>query len=400
MPVFISLALLFALAKDVVYFGAASDYLRIGSLGLAGAVGVVFALGALGTGMTRYLPMLLYCAWSLVPIAYADDVSYLGYQILSLFCVVAAGIGAFGTSQTKHERAFRALALAMTWSLAIAMALSIAGLWLWPAKVWEYPVGDVRRFRGLMSEPATLGVAAGLLVGFAWAVLRNPMLRYPVIALGVVSLALTGSRTPFIAMVLAALCVTVVHKSVRTILFAGTAAAALAGLVVLAGAQVDRATVERATRANSLTTMSGRFALWQYGWEAGRDQPVFGRGLTLGSEVLGSDGSIGGAGGGSLPGHERDGREVARATFHNGYLQAYMDSGLFGALLYLLVIGAATWQAMTSRKSIESGVILYVMVFLAVANLGQNAVQGPSTVAGVVFWLLAAAAASLPRKQT
>ena len=76
-----------------------------------------------------------------------------------------------------------------------------------------------------------------------------------------------------------------------------------------------------------------------------------------------------------------------------------MDSGLIGALLYLLVIGAATWRALTSQRSTESGVILYVLVFLAVANLGQNAVQGPSTVYGVVFWLLAAAAATLPRKQ-
>lgn len=399
MPVLISLALLFALAKDVVYLGAASDFLRIGSLGLAGVGGAVFALGALSSGPTRYLPMLLYCAWCVVPIAYADDANYLLYQILSLLCVVAAGIGAFGNSEEMHERVFRAMSHTLVWTLAIAMALSIAGLWIWPVRVWEYPIGDVRRFRGLMSEPATLGIAAGMLVGFAWAVLRSPMIRYPLVALGLVSLVLTGSRTPFIAMLLASVCVAVVHKSARTFLIAGGVSALAAVVVVAAGAHLDRATVDRAVRANSLTTMSGRLALWQYGWELGRKQPVFGRGLTLGSEALASDGSISAAGRASLSKRQRDGREVARATFHNGYLQSYMDSGLIGALLYLLVLAAATWRALGSRKSVESGLILYVMVFLGVANLGQNAIQGPSTVYGVVFWLLAAAAAALPRKQ-
>lgn len=398
MPVLISLALLFALAKDVVYLGAASDFLRIASLGLAGAVGVIGALGALGRrGPTPYLPVLLYCAWCVVPIAYASDTNYLVYQVLSLLCVVAAGISAFGGSAATHERAFRALSTTLVWALAIALALSIAGLWLWPARVWEYAIGDVPRFRGLMSEPASLGLAAGLLIGFAWAVFRNPLLRLPLAGLGIASLVLTGSRAPFIAALVAALCVAAVHKSARTLFFAGAGAAAVVALGLAAGVQLEQSTVDRAVRANSLSNLSGRLTLWQYGWELGRGQPVFGRGLTMGSQALASDGSTMMAGGSSLSNRARDGREVARATFHNGYLQSYLDSGLIGALLYLLVIGAAAWRALIAEKTVESGMVLYTVLFLAISNLGQNAIQGPSTVYGVVFWLLAAAAATLPR---
>ncbi|HEU4778886.1 MAG TPA: O-antigen ligase family protein [Steroidobacteraceae bacterium] len=313
--------------------------------------------------------------------------------------MVVAGIGAFGGSAAAHERAFRTLSKTLMWTLALALGLSVAGLWLWPARVWEYAIGDVPRFRGLMSEPASLGVAAGLLVGFAWAVLRNPLLRFPLVGLGLVSLVLTGSRTPLIAMLIAVLFVAAVHKSAKTLFLAGTGVAVVVALGLAAGVQLDRGTVDRAVRANSLTNLSGRLALWQYGWELGRGQPVFGRGLTMGSQALAPDGSTMPAGGSSLANGHRDGREVARATFHNGYLQSYLDSGLMGALLYLLVVAAAGWRALAAEKTAESGMILYVMVFLAVSNLGQNAIQGPSTVYGVVFWLLVAAAATLPRRQ-
>jgi O-antigen ligase len=399
MPVLISLAIVFALAKDVVYFGAISDSLRIGSLGLAGAVGIVFMLTALGRrGVTSYLPMLLYCVWCVIPIVSAQYSGYLLYQILSLLCVVFAGIGAFGRSSATHEQSFRALSKTLVWILGISLGLSIACLWAAPARVWEYPIGDVRRFRGLMSDAPALAIAAGLLAGFAWAVARNPLVRFPLVALGVVVLVFTGSRGPFIAMVLAALSVAAVHKSAKVLLGAGVAAVAIGGVILAAGAHVDKATVDRAVRADSLSNLSGRLALWQHGWELARKQPVFGSGLTMGSQALASGGSMSSTGSSSLANREQDARAVARVTFHNGYLQAYMDSGLGGALLYLLVIVAATWRALTSEKTAESGVILYVMLFLAISNMAQNAVQGPSTVHGVVFWLLAAAAAALPRK--
>lgn len=395
MPVLISLSALFALAKDVVYFGAISDGLRIGSLALAGAVGIICALQALTRrGMTPYLPMLLYCAWCLVPLVYASDTNYLLYQIMSLLCVVAAGIGAFGRSAAMHDRAFRALSTTMVWALVVVLGLSIVCLWAAPARVWEYPVGDVRRFRGLMSDAPAFAINAGLLVGFAWAVLRNPLLRFPVVALGIVVLVLTGSRGPFIAMVLAALAVAAVHKSAKMLLGAGIAAFALGGVIVAAGAHVDKAAVDRTVRADSLSNLSGRLGLWQHALELARDQPVFGSGLTLGSQALVSDGSTDNP---LLLHGEQDSRKIARVTFHNGYLQAYMDSGLGGALLYLLVIVAAAWRAWTGEKSVESGLILYVVIFLAIGNMAQNAIQGPATVHGVIFWLLAGAAVALPR---
>ncbi len=399
MPVLISLAILFAFAKDVVYFGAISDFLRIGSLGLAGVVGLLFTFTALGRrGLTPYLPMLLYCMWCVVPLVYAEYSGYLAYQIASLFCVVAAGIGAFGRSGATHQQAFRALSVTLLWTLAIVFSLSIVCLWVWPARVWEYPIGDVRRFHGLMTDAPSLAIVGGLLVGFAWAVPRSPLVRFPLVALGLVIMVLTGTRGPFIAMVLAALAVAAVHKSARMLLGAGVAAAAIVGVFVAAGAHVDKATVDRAVRAESLGSLSGRLGLWQHGLELARNQPMFGSGLTMGSQVLAADSSIGSTGSASLANREVDARAVARVTFHNGYLQAYMDSGLGGALLYLLVIVAAGWRALTAEKTVESGVILYVVIFLAIANMAQNAVQGPSTVYGVVFWLLVGAAAALPRR--
>jgi O-antigen ligase len=399
MPVLILLAMVFALAKDVVYVGAISDALRIGSLGLVGAVGILFTLTALGRrGVTSYLPMLLYCLWCVVPLASAQYSNYLAYQVVSLWCVVAAGIGAFGRSAATHEKAFRTLSNTLIWTFAIVFGLSIACLWVAPVRVWEYPIDDVRRFRGLIGDPPSLAIAAGLLVGFAWAVPRNPLVRFPLVVLALVVMVLTGSRGPFIAMLLAALAVAAVHKSARLLLGAGVATFAIGGMIVAAGVHVDRSNVDRAVRANSLSNLSGRLGLWQHGWELARKQPVFGTGLTMGSQVLASESSFGSTGSSSLANRELDPRAAARVTFHNGYLQAYVDSGLGGALLYLLVIVAAAWRALTSEKTVESGVILYVVIFLAIANLAQNAVQGPTTVYGIVFWLLAGAAAALPRK--
>lgn len=393
MAALISLSLLFALAKDVLYVGAISDILRIAALALAGLAGTVGALSALGRhGLKPYAPVLLYCLWCVVPIAYAADTNYLLYQILSLLCAVVAGIGAFGGSVASRERAFRTVANSLVWLLAAGVALSVVGLALWPARVWDYPIGDAPRFRGVMPDAPSLGVAAGLLVGVAWAVFRRAWLKWPLVALGLGALVLTGSRTPFVAMAIAGLCVIVVHRSARTVAIAGAGVALVVALAMFAGVSVDRGSVDRAVRANSLSNMSGRLDLWKYGWEIGREQPAFGSGLTMGSQALSAHEGLPAGGG------ERDSRAVARATFHNGYLQSYLDSGLGGALLYVLVIGAAAWRAYTAAKSRESGMVLYCILFLAVSNLGQNAIQAPSTIHGLLFWLLVGAAAALPRR--
>jgi O-antigen ligase len=402
MPVLIALAALFALVKDTAYLGVASDIARLASVALAGIAGAILAAGVvLSRTAVPLLPVLGYLCCLLVPVTYAADSQYVLYHVVSLMCVTIASVAAFRGSDQRRVDALRQASLLLSLGIVAIIAISLAGLWLWPDRVWEYPLGDARRFRGLMPKAGGMGLIAVLCIGFSWFRFRSFAIRAALIVPCLAALVLSGSRTPAIAALIATFAVAIRYRALTKKVLLGSACFAVAAVAALwSGAlRVDQSRVDAVARADSLATLSGRLAVWQRGVEAGESLPLFGHGLTMGSIAFVQTGGIHDAGTSVLgQASGLDSREAARVTLHNGYLQSYLDSGPIGIVLYLTVILLAIYRVYFFDQGRRYGLVLYVLVLLAVSNLAENVIQNVSTIYGMAFWIFAIAALTTQNK--
>jgi O-antigen ligase len=405
MPALIALAAVFALAKDVAYLGAASDIARLASVGLAGLAGAISAGAVLFSSRAkRLLPIIGYLCCLMIPVTYALDSQYVLYHVVSLLCIILAAIAAFSGSEERRQAALKTIALYTSIAITLVILISFAGLWLWPDRVWEYPTGDVARFRGLMPKAGGLSLIAVLLIGLVWFRFRSTIVRSLLIALAVAALVLAGSRTPAIAALVAA---TLVALRYRALTHRSVALAAGAAVVVLAvlwsgTLRIERAEWDALTRAGSIGTLSGRLDLWVQALTlaASGSSPLFGHGLTMGSIALARSGSIHDAAASGLAGDDGfDSRDASKVTLHNGYLQSLLDSGPIGLALYLGVIIVSISRVYVRDAGRRYGIVMYVLILLATANIAENVIHSVSTIYGMMFWVFAVAALSLPRTQ-
>jgi O-antigen ligase len=346
--------------------------------------------------LARYWPLWGYLAALAVSTPGTADPLYVGLQVLSLAAVVLFFVAYFETR--RRQRAAdpaRTLLDATLLCYTVVVILSLVVSVLAPRIAYETLYGGEVRFRGLFSKSAMIGSAAGLVVGIAW--LRLTAWRHKAVPLvaGFACLALTQSRTFWIAALVAGVLTSWVYRcGSRKWALAGLAAGVLA---VLASAAFDLSYeapgVGKIVRADSIANLTGRLTLWETGMRAFEKRPLLGFGFTAGSQGVDALDS------GPVTGYRTPSasRDIGRTTLHSGFLQSLLDSGITGTLFY----AAAMWVALLRLLGRDAGhrhaAEFYALVYLLVANATQNVIYSASVYDSIFFWALAVFALGMPR---
>jgi|GEM_PF-1935984 len=343
--------------------------------------------------LTRYGTLFLYLTALLFSMLGARNPVYVLLQVGSLAAVFLFFAAYFESGWDRLQGMDRYETLVRTAAL-LYLTVAVLGLLaaiLRPELAFETETTH-RRLEGLFPEPGMLANAAGLLVGLSLFGLKRRWFKWPALCAGLLCLALTLSRTNWAATLLAVVATGwLYHKSGRRWILAGSGVLASAVVVVLLlNLSPDPGRFEL-VRPESLPTLSGRTNLWRAAIPAFRASPVVGHGYTTGTEAI------------IDVAKREDSRyldylgslKARRGTMHNGYVQSLVDSGLFGLLVYLVLLLGALHHLVQRDVDRLYPAFFYVMVYGILANLGKNFIYSASVSDSVLFWAVAVFAWSL-----
>jgi O-antigen ligase len=340
------------------------------------------------TAMRRQIAPIAYLFVLLLSAFVSLDVPSVLLQVTALAAIMLFSIAYFSTVQPKL--AIATILVPALWVYALVLAGCLIYGKLAPTVAFVYEWGDpVPRFRGLFGEPAQLGIIAGLTIGFSVLVRTWWIVRIPAFIAGIMSVYYTYSRTFWIA-VLAAFAVTAwVYKPKLRIPMA------VGGIAVLLGGAVYMDTIikdqSRVLRADSLTNLSGRTEIWAVAMEKFQERPILGYGFTLGADAMMNSDVIQGL----LRQNGSDGQFVNTPTLHNGYVQAMLDSGLLGVVLYTAIVLGSIIQLWRNDARKKFAPVMYVLVFSMVGNVGETYIFGAAQSHQALFWMMAVFALGL-----
>lgn len=404
MRLILVILVVFLIAKDTLPLGD-RFVLRGIAQGLCLGYGLLWLLRyADPSRLLRYAPILAYACVLLLTAFVSSDPVRVVLQVGSLLSVFLFAIAAVESNLGAGD-ASGLMRTTTVLSYTVVCAGSILVIWLAPgiAYVTEGIAGGTR-FSGLFSQPGMIGAASGLLLGLAffgrlegggWTV----PVRLLAVALALVCLALAGARTFWVAAGLALL-LTYVFYGRRRLL--GTAAATYVVVIALlaalaTGLKVSERQVDRVLRTDSIATLTGRSALWQISAEQFSRRPVLGYGYTLGGTSLYLyEGRLDRGEGDYL--NNLRASAVQTPSLHNGYIQAFLDSGALGGVIYVLLIGYGILRILRHDRDRRYGAELYVLLFMAVGNLGESLIYSASVFHSILFWYTLILALGLERQ--
>ena len=215
------------------------------------------------------------------------------------------------------------------------------------------------------------------------------LLKGAVIAVCGVCLALTLSRTIWVALAVAVSRFTAMdQRAARKWVWLGLGLTVLMSLWL--GIKAFDVTLDfsqaRFLRAESITTLTGRVGLWEEGLRAFYRQPLLGYGYTAGALGLRSASAYSANDNANIDST----RDLGKTTLHNGYLQSLLDSGVLGTLFYLAIIAVALRRQLRRPLGTpRDRAVLFGLVYFAVANAAQNVIYSASVFDGILFFGLA-----------
>ena len=267
----------------------------------------------------------------------------------------------------------------------VVAVLSVITLLSDPGRAYEVETVH-RRFRGLFAEPGMMANASGLLLGIGLFGLKHRVLKSGAIIFGAICIGLALSRTNWVALIAASLATGwLYYPRFRRVVLAISALAVLAGLVTVAlNITIDTERANRIARVESLATLSGRTVLWEASIRAMSRSPVFGNGYTTGVDALIETSKRNEA---RYLDHIAD-LETRRGTIHSGYIQSLLDSGLVGTFFYVTLIVLGLKRLLSNDQQRQFGVVFFIVMYAAIANLGKNFIYSASVFDAVLFWLV------------
>src|SRR5262245_26913659 len=243
-------------------------------------------------------------------------------QVIALGAIILFSVGYFAT--VPSVPAVNALLVPTFWVYALVAAGCLVYGKYFPGNAFVYEWGDpVPRFRGLFGEPAQMGMIAGLTFGFAIFVRTWWIVRIPALMAGALCVFYTFSRTFWVAALAALVGTLWMYKPrLRIPLAFAAIVIGLFGAIFM-----DKIVQEesRLLRADSLSHMSGRTEIWSVAIDAFQERPLLGYGFSVGADAIMGTAVIrnmGKSGYANTP------------TLHNGFVQAILDSGALGLVLY------------------------------------------------------------------
>jgi hypothetical protein len=385
------LVILALLAKDATPLGD-RYVLRALSEGVALLAGCAWLLTTrFHWFAARHAVLGLYIGVLLIAIPLAVHSFYVALQVFALVGIVLFSL-AYLDRATKDRHLTDYAARTMLVALTVVCLASLATRHWHPEYAHEQTFEGLR-FRGLFSKPAMMAAAAGLLVGLAlFARRESRTARLIALAAAVPCLFFTGSRT-FWAAALGSVCLTALRymRWSRVSLVAGVLVIAM-GISAGIAADLRVTTWKQAgiLRQDSIDTFSGRTAMWAQALHRYWERPWLGHGFTSGGLVL-EEGTLRRTGVASSQLSSQ-----GAVTLHNGYVQALLDSGGIGAVLYVGVIAVALGCFLRYDRAKQYAAEFYCLLFLAIANFGETVIFGAAVLHGVWFWYLTVLALTLP----
>lgn len=356
-----------------------------------------------GVRLKPYWWIGLYVVYLLATAPFSVDPVFVLFQVSSL-CAVLLFAMAYTDQRIERkepiDRSFMHMAGGVvTLAVLASVFVGIKG----DASAFEYATGRYR-LQGVFDEPATLAATAGLALGYAL------LSRIAWWAAGICVVAAcyclygTGSRTYAVA-IAAAFLVTGIFsgpRSRRFVLLSIVPSAVLAMAVSLF-ITVDSAGLRDYLRTESISSLTGRTAMWNDAVAQLSRKIVVGYGFTLGSLSVVSNGkSIA-----QLGGEGEHGLTASRFKLHSGYVQAVMDSGVVGGAIYIAIFLVAFARLLKSGRGGQHRFLMYSFVFLGVANGAETLIHAASVFRSTFGWIviimvmaLPSVANSLPRAAT
>ena len=329
--------------------GAGSNYALL--------VVVIAWIGALAGGRTtapaylRAHPVQAACVvglvlWAAVTLLWAPDPGFASGMMLNLtICAVVFAMVATLPNRAEHIR-WLAMGFVAGTTLSVLAGAAMGGLE--PTDTFDASVAETGRLAGAGHDANYLAAAIvpAIVLAAGLAVQRGrPLLRLAlagaVMVLGV-GLGATESRGGFLAAVVVCLGAIAVMRGQRLQVAAFVTVLALA---VGAWFVVSPGSWQRVSSVSD--GGSGRTDIWHVATEVGKDHPVFGVGLqqfpVVSPKYL------------ALPGAVARGDLLVsqRILVHNLYLQAWVDTGLVGLLLYLTIAAASLRAGWVAARRFE-----------------------------------------------
>ncbi|MCA9423346.1 MAG: O-antigen ligase family protein [Nitrospira sp.] len=347
----------------------------------------------------RYLLLIAYLVVLLLTMFVWYEPLWVGLQVVSLAAVVVffiAFVESTRDAPQAHDKIFQWTAYA----LIIVCIGSLVLYRLYPSLAIElveseYSPNGPPRFKGLFGKPGMMATASGILLGFCLFARLNIFVRILGILSAFPCLFLTLSRT-FWAAAIGAVGVVAFFYLRKSRVYFG-AAIALLVLSSLLGTVLDiklsSNASERIVRQESLTNFSGRTFVWSLALEKFWNSPLLGFGYTLGHHAL-----LEFRGGKVVEDRSSNISLFKNKKFslHNGYMQALLDSGVIGGILYVLIMAVVPWKLFAYDKERRYGAAMYCILFFSISNGGESTVLAAAMFHSVFYWYLAAIAFSLP----
>jgi O-antigen ligase len=351
----------------------------------AGAFGL---LSLVSTSMlARYWPVLAYLLALLVATPTSAFPTFVLLQVLSLASAVIFSIAFFESPGRDRQRSLRQFVLCIVFTYAVVAVASLILSRLQPGLTYESMFAgnesiDEVRFRGLFSKAGAMGAASGLLVGLAAIAIKNRAAKLLIMAPGVICLALTQSRSYWIATFISGwIAAWVYYPRFRQWIMASVVGVALTATAIVAfDVSVDTSGIHAFARLDSVTNLTGRTELWQSAYRGWSEKPWLGYGFTLGGLGLNGDRPVSA---------DADPTQFSRQTLHNGYIQSLMDSGLIGFIFYALTLLIAVGRVLRNDSARNYPEVLYALLFLSIANGGESVVYSGSVFQSLAFWVFA-----------
>ncbi|NOY16342.1 MAG: O-antigen ligase family protein, partial [Gammaproteobacteria bacterium] len=281
--------LLAMIAKDAAHIG--DPYIMRGfAQGLCLVVGMTWVLMNANIALLkRYWPVFGYLLISLVSGLLSPRMGYALIQTASLAAVLFFAIAYFESQSKKPGDSsnlyFNTTVIAYTIVCVISILLIKLDYSIVYSRVGDW--SDLKfgvRFRGLYPAPGMMGAASGLLIGFVLFREGKWWWRGLALASGLTCLALTQSRTFWVAAFATSIFIWWIYKpQARKLLVAVTlGVGVMVGSIWILGVSVDTAGVEKTARIGSLSNLSGRLVLWEEVIESFSKSPFIGYGTTIG----------------------------------------------------------------------------------------------------------------------
>lgn len=339
--------------------------------------------------LRRYWLILVYSAILCATAFVSTDPGRVLLQVLSLSAVTLFFVGFCEQAEEKPAMHITAAKIAIYTLLPICIGslllYKIAPTLSYDQSVERLAWDNTHRFKGLFGKPGGIAAAAGLLLGLCVFTRTHWTFRVAGIASAIACMYLTLSRSFWVGAFVALAATLFLYVKRKGLLLACGIGGLLAVLVVLATLNINTSTLQQSKtmRSDSLENLSGRTTVWALALTRFWDRPLLGYGYTEGHHAFlyTRQGSK----------NDSSGENVGlfrNETFslHNGYIQALLDSGGLGALVYVILVGLTVWRVVWLDSQKRHASTLYALIFLSIANIGETIVYTPATFHATYYW--------------